>query len=377
MTKRLPILVVLVLVGTAYSAEPKSKFFPYLYEKVTLQNGLSAYLIPVKGSDPVAYSSIVRTGGRDEWEPGKSGFAHFFEHMMFRGSKNYPAPVYDQMVTYTGASVSAHTRDDYTAYNLVFPSRYLPTIMTLESDRFRNLSYDESAFESEAGAVYAEYLKRRVNPDAVLFEEVLNLAFVAHPYKHPAIGFEKDIQNMPQDFAFSQSFFHRYYRPENVVLLVVGDFDPGLARHLVELHYGGWKPGYVSPQITPEPEQKEERFKEVAYGGKTLPIVWVAYKGDAFDPADRMIPASTLLGSLAFGEESEIFKKLVLRERKVEVIHAMFPFRRGPWLLSIYAQVKDQEDVPYVREEIERTVQAFKNTPVGPARLEEAKRRAL
>jgi zinc protease len=89
-----------------------------------------------------------------------------------------------------------------------------------------------------------------------------------------------------------------------------------------------------------------------------------------------MIPASTLLGRLAFGEESEIFNKLVLRERKVEFIDAMFPFRRDPGLLSIYAQVKDEKDIPYVREEIDRTVQKFKDTPVDPARLEDAKRRA-
>jgi len=376
MKRTLPIFVVLLLAGTAFSAEVKTNFFPYPYEKVTLENGFSAYLIPVKGSGLVAYSSVVRTGGRDEWEPGMSGFAHFFEHMMFRGSKNYPAPVYEQMVTYTGAIVSAHTRDDYTAYNLVFPSRYLPTIMTLESDRFRNLSYDESAFESEAGAVHAEYLKSRVNPYAVLHEEVLNLAFDVHPYKYPPIGFEKDIQRMRKEYGFSLSFFHRYYRPENIVLLMAGDFAPGLARHLIERYYGGWKPGYVPPQITPEPEQTEERFKEVAYDGKTLPIVWIAYKGDAFDPADKLIPAATLLGELAFGESSDTYEQLILRERKVESLQAFFPFRRDPGLLSVYAQVKDEKDIPYAREAIDRTVEKFKSTPVDPARLEDVKRHA-
>ncbi|HWT83801.1 MAG TPA: pitrilysin family protein, partial [Candidatus Methylomirabilis sp.] len=228
----LPVVLVLLLFGRAFSAEVKTHFFPYSYEKVALKNGFWAYLIPVKGSGLVAYSSVVRTGGRDEWEPGTSGFSHFFEHMMFRGSENYPGPLYEQTVTYTGASVTAYTRDDFTCYSLVFPSRYLETIMTLESDRFRNLSYDEAAFKTEAAAVHGEYLKGRVNPYTIVLEEVLNLAFDVHPYKYAAIGFEEDIKAMPDAYEVSLSFFSRYYRPENVVLVMAGELDPGVARHL-------------------------------------------------------------------------------------------------------------------------------------------------
>jgi zinc protease len=369
-------LVFLLVAGTMLAAAPPAgTIFPYPYEKYTLSNGFTAYLIPVKGSGLVAYYSVVRTGSRDEWEPGKSGFAHFFEHMMFRGTKNYPSAVYDRMVTEMGASANAYTTDDYTCYHMVFPTETLETAVALESDRFKNLSYPESEFKTEAGAVYGEFLKARVDPEFVLEEALQNTAFDVHTYKHTTMGFERDIKDMPNQYDYSLSFFERYYRPENVVLLMAGDFEPQTAKHLLDEYYADWKPGYVAPKIETEPEQKGERDKDVTYPGKTLPIVCVAYKVDAFDPADRMMAAAGLLSDLAFGETSEIYKDLVLREQKVQFIHPQFPENRDPSLFSIYAMVKDEKDIPAVREAIDRVAEKFKQEPVDEKRLENIKKR--
>ncbi|MFZ0390879.1 MAG: pitrilysin family protein [Calditrichia bacterium] len=367
--------LLLLLTGVLMAEKQDQGFFPYNYEIYKLENGFTTYLIPVEGSGLVAYYSIVRTGSRDEWEQGRSGFAHFFEHMMFRGTEKYPGSVYDSLVTTIGADANAYTTDDLTAYHMVFPSEYLEKVMDLESDRFQNLSYKEDEFKTEAGAVYGEYRKGRVNPYSVLLEELQNTAFDKHTYKHTTIGFEEDIKNMPNLYDYSLSFFKRYYRPENVVLVMAGDFKPEKAKSLIKKYYKDWQPGYVKPQITPEPPQKEERVKEVSYAGKTLPIVWVAYKGDAFDPNSKMIAASDLLSDLAFGQNSALYKKLVLDEQKVQYVESWFPYTRDPKLLSIYSMVKDEADIPYVREQMDETIAHFKDTPVDPKKLEDVKKR--
>ncbi len=374
--RRITVLAALGLaLGGMMVQETRAGFFPYPYETYRLENGFTSILIPMQGSGLVAYYSIVRTGSRDEWEPHRSGFAHFFEHMMFRGTKKYPGDVYDRLVTEMGASANAYTTDDYTCYHLVFAREHLERVMELESDRFQNLWYDETAFKTEAGAVYGEYRKGRVNPWWVLEEELLNTAFDVHTYKHTTIGFEEDIKRMPELYEYSLSFFRRYYRPENVVLVLAGDFDPDSAKGLIEKYYGQWEPGYEPPRIQPEPEQRGERFKEVLYNGRTLPILAVAYKGAAFDPADRMVAAAHVLGELAFGENSEIYKKLVVREQKVQFIQGDFGFNRDPKLYVIYAMIKSEGDIPYVRGEIDRTVEQFKSQTVPVEDLEKVKSR--
>ncbi len=374
MKRLLAFAIGIILTGGLWMTNVAQSFFPYHYETYQLPNGLKAILIPMEGTELVAYYSIVRTGSRDEWEPGKSGFAHFFEHMMFRGTKKYPADVYDKMVTEMGADANAYTTDDYTCYYMVTPGEYLEKVMDLESDRFQNLFYDEMAFKTEAGAVYGEYRKSRVSPWAVLYEALLNTAFDKHTYKHTTIGFEEDIKAMPEGYEYSKSFFQRYYRPENVVLLIVGNIDIKKTKALIQKYYGNWKSGYVPPQITPEPEQTGERRQTVTYHGKTLPIIAVAYKGDAFDPANKMVAASYLLGNLAFGPTSELYKRLVIREQKVQFIEPDFGFNRDPKLLTIFAMVKRAENISHVQAAIDSTVEQFKTQLVDPKQLEKEKK---
>jgi zinc protease len=310
--------LVLGLGGVVAVVASAERFFPYRYENLVLPNGFKSVLIPMKGSGLVAYYMVVRTGSRDEYEPGKSGFAHFFEHMMFRGTEKYPAAEYNRLVSQMGAQANAFTSDDLTCYYMVIPAAELETAMDLESDRFQNLSYDETPFRTEAGAVYGEYRKNLASPSRLAYETLLNTAFDEHTYKHTTMGFEQDIKEMPTMYEHSKTFFGRYYRPENCVLLLVGDFEPAAVKPMIEKHYGGWKRGYVPPVLKPEPPQTEERRVEVRYEGRTLPMVWIAYKGDAFDPSDKMVVSAYLLADLAFGENSELYKKLVIREQKVE-----------------------------------------------------------
>jgi len=368
-------LALTMMAGLAM-AEEADGFFPYDYENHTLDNGFKAILMPIQGSGLVAYYTVVRTGARDEWEPGKSGFAHFFEHMMFRGTEKYPAAEYSRIVAEMGANSNAYTSDDITAYYMVIPNSALEIAIDLESDRFQNLSYEEGPFKTEAGAVYGEYNKNATSPTRVGWEKLMDTAFDKHTYKHTTMGFVEDIKDMPNQYEYSKSFFDRYYRPENCVVLIVGDFDPEAAKPMINQYYGGWESGYVPPEITPEPPQTEERRVEVPYNGRTLPLLWVAYKSDAYDPTDKLIVAAYLMGDLAFGNNSELYKKLVIDEQKVNRIAPDFRGNnRDPKVYDMYLRVKDSEDVPYVLEQVTKTADAFKNDLVSQEELDKVRER--
>ena len=351
------------------------QFFPYQYENYTLPNGFKTILIPMKGSGLIAYYTVVRTGSRDEWEPGKSGFAHFFEHMMFRGTENIPAEEYERTITEMGADNNAYTTDDYTCYTMVISSENLETTMNLESDRFQNLSYAEGPFRTEAGAVYGEYRKNRVSPWSVAYEEISNLAFDQHTYKHTTMGFERDIKEMPNQYDYSKSFFNRYYRPENCVLLLAGDFDAADAKSLIEKYYGDWEKGYTQPEIKQEDTQKGERQKTIEYDGRTLPLVWLAYKSEAFDATSKRNAAGYLLWEFAFGENSELYKQLVIREQKVQFISGGYGLNRDPKFHSVYAMVKSPDDINYVIEQVDGAAEEFKKELVSHDDLENIKSR--
>ncbi len=369
--------MLIIFYGAIIARTPESTpgIFPYAYQKQILDNGLKAILIPMESPGLVAYYSVVRTGSRDEYEPGHSGFAHFFEHMMFRGTKKYPGSVYDKLVTEMGADANAYTSDDITCYHMNFASEDLEKVMELESDRFQNLSYGEQAFKTEAGAVHGEYLKSLSSPYFLLSEKLMDTAFDVHTYKHTTIGFRQDIEAMPTMYQYSLSFFNRYYRPENVVVLIVGDIDPTKTMGLVKKYYGNWQKGYVPPQVPVEPEQKDERTANVTYNGQTLPILCVAYKSLAFDPQNKEMAACYLLGDLAFGETSEIYKKLVLNEQRVQFISADFSSARDPQLLSIWTMIKKEDDVDNIKNDIYQTIDYFQQNRVEDQKLADLKSR--
>jgi zinc protease len=361
-----------LITGTAAMAKT---IFPYQYTRDVLPNGLTVYVIPMESPGLVAYYSIVRTGSRDEVEPGKSGFAHFFEHMMFRGTKKYPGNVYDSLLTGIGASRNAYTTDDYTAYHLNFAAEDLRLVVELESDRFQNLSYSEEAFQTEAGAVYGEYRKAITNPWLLLAEKTQDLAYDVHTYQHTTIGFERDIKAMPRQYDYSLSFFRRFYRPDNTVILVAGDVDAKSVLGMITEFYGAWEKGYTASAVVPEPPQTKERTGAVSYPGKSLPILNIAYKGAKFDPADTRFVAALLLGELAFGETSDLYKKLYIKEQRVQMFGAGIPLNRDVPLFEITAMVKKAEDIEPIRDEVYAALAAFQTAPVAEQRLSDLKKR--
>lgn len=350
-----------------------AKFFPYPWSSDTLSNGLSVVTVPTEHKNLVAFYIVVRTGSRNEIEPGKSGFAHFFEHMMFRGSKNFTSEQRDAIMKKAGAESNAYTSDDRTVYHALFSARDLEAIIQLEADRFQRLSYSEPDYKTEALAVLGEYNKNSANPINKLIEVVREKAFTTHTYRHTTMGFIQDIMDMPNQYQYSLEFYKRYYRPEYTTILLVGDVQREQGLALVKKYFGEWQRGTYKPEIAAEPPQKQTRSASVDWPSPTLPYVVVAYHGPAYADQRRDKASLDFLVPIAFGENSELYQKLVLKEQKVDVIEVSFEDQVDPELFAVISRVKDVKDLNYVRDEIIKTFDRFAKEPVSQEKLEETR----
>jgi zinc protease len=326
--------------------------FPFPVKEKTLANGLRIYVVAYDSPGLVAYYSVVRTGSRNEVEPGKSGFAHFFEHMMFHGTQKYSLDAYNGALKEMGADSNAFTSDDLTVYHILAGKAALPKIVELESDRFQHLQYQEPDFQKEARAVLGEYNKNASNPIEKMIEVLYDHAFTTHTYKHTTMGFLKDIENMPNEMAYSRQFFDRYYRPDNIVILVVGDADAETVFKLVEANCGDWKPGGKHPPIPVEPPQLKEQRAELTWPGATLPMLVEGYHTPAFSTTNVDLPTLDVLAELLFAERAPLYKKLVITEQKVESLSGSNDAHVDPNLFTVLARIKKPADTAYVERAI-------------------------
>ena len=340
--------------GDAVTAQAKA--FPFPTTVKILPNGLRVFVVEYDSPGLVAYYSVVRAGSRNEVEPGKSGFAHFFEHMMFRGTARYPTEKYNAAIKAMGADSNAFTSDDMTVYHILAGTSALPTIVDIEAARFQHLDYNEAEFQKEARAVLGEYNKGASNPLQPMVEALYDNAFATHTYKHSTIGFLRDIEDMPNQFAYSRQFFDRYYRPDNVMLLVVGDVTANQVIPLIEKHYSAWSGGAPRPPVPFETPQAREKRTTVPWKGASLPMLLVGYHVPAFSPGDTDGAAIEVLGELVFAERSPLFRRLVLDEQKVEHLDGSSERHVDPNLFNILATVKSSKDVPEVEDAIYKEI---------------------
>src|SRR5262245_18538660 len=225
--RRIAAVVLLALLAATASAQGTggSDVLPFKVTEKTLPNGLKVVVVPTGFPNIVSVQIPMMTGSRNEVEPGKSGFAHFFEHMMFRGTVAYPPDKYNAIINQAGVRQNAFTTDDFTNFHTTFAKEDLEKVLEIEADRFQNLSYSVEAFKTESRAVLGEYNKNGANPIHKLIEVMRDKAFTTHTYKHTTMGFLKDIEDMPNQYEYSKTFFQRWYRPENATVIVAGDVD--------------------------------------------------------------------------------------------------------------------------------------------------------
>jgi zinc protease len=364
----------LALPATAQDGE----IFPYEYHVRDLDNGLRVVVIPTDFPNIVSLQIPVSTGSRNEVEPGRSGFAHFFEHMMFRGTENRSADEYQAILTNIGADQNAYTTDDRTVYHTTFSAEDLETMLELEADRFMHLAYAEPEFRTEALAVLGEYNKNSANPASKLVEVQRASAFREHTYRHTTMGFLEDIEAMPEGYAYSREFFRRYYRPENAVVVISGDVEPEETFALVERYFGPWEPGFEPVEVPQEPAPQGPVYEHVPWETETPPWVAVAFRGPGAyptpdNPAAGDMQALDVLSQYALSPSSDLYQRLVVEEQVVDQFFASFPDRLDPYLVGVYARVKDPADAAYVRDAILDTFFMLKGTTPDPTRIAEIK----
>jgi zinc protease len=350
---------------------------PFTAYEETLANGLRVLIVPTGFPHLVSLQIPVQTGSRNEVEEGKSGFAHFFEHMMFRGTERFSPDAYNAIMTRAGARQNAYTTDDYTNYHATFAKEDLEQILDLEADRFMNLRYGEPEFRTEARAILGEYNKSSAEPLNKLIEVQREHAYRVHTYRHTTMGFIRDIEAMPEQFDYSRTFFERWYRPAYATVIVAGDVEPEPALRLVERCFGPWRGGDGVPVAIPaEPEPESTTLAHVEWPVATIPWVTVGFHGPAFSVTEPGFAALDILFDLFFGPTSEVYQELVEQRQLVDQIFPWVSGQQDPGLMTVLARVKRPEDTPVVRDRILRAVAEARARPVESRRLEDAKSNA-
>jgi zinc protease len=228
-------------------------------ESFRLENGLDVVVVPDRRAPVVTHMVWYRNGSADD-PAGKSGIAHFLEHLMFKGTARWPAGEFSKIVAGYGGQENAFTSFDYTAYFQRVPKEHLRAMMDYEADRMTGLSFDESVVAPERDVVLEERRMRvDADPAAQLGEEFSSALFVHHPYGTPIIGWEHEIEGLTRADAFT--YYQRFYTPENAILVVAGDTDAAETRKLAEATYGkiaarGEAPARKRPS---EPDPRAER----------------------------------------------------------------------------------------------------------------------
>jgi zinc protease len=365
----------LCFVVTSFAQQSDPKLFPYKYSVDDLNNGLRLITVPTDYPNMVAMYIVVQTGSRNEVEPGKSGYAHLFEHLMFRGSENFTAEQRTEILQRAGAESNAYTTLDRTVYHQTFTKDDLETVIKMEADRFLRLKYGEAEYKTESLAVLGEYNKNSSDPASKLAEVVRATAYQKHPYGHTTMGFIKDIEDMPNQHAYSLEFFQRYYRPEYTTMTLVGDVSRERALELTTRYFGEWKRGDFVPTIPSEPAQTEAKNATVEWPSPTLPLLAVAFRGPAYSDQVKDKAALDLLSQLAFGPNSELYQRLVLKEQKVDGIFRSFGNQKDPDLFTVTARIKDPKDIDYVRQQILQTFTQFTDESVAQAKLDATRSR--
>jgi zinc protease len=298
------------LIATAYG---QVKVAPLNIKERTLANGLKVVTLQDNSSPTVAIHVWYDVGSKND-PPGRNGFAHLFEHIMFKSTKNMKSEMMDRLTEDVGGFNNASTWDDFTNYYEVIPSNYLETLAWAEAERMSNLTVDQANFTSERAVVEEEFRQSVLaQPYGRFNEYIQQLSYTTHPYKRTTIGTLADLDAATLEDV--QKFHATYYRPDNAHLIIVGDFDQKQLDAWIDKYFGRIaKPGSVIPRVTEtEPARtKEARYTKTA-PNVPFPAVAITYLGPK--SADPDIPAIRVAEKiLSGGESSRLYQSLVYKQ---------------------------------------------------------------
>src|SRR5829696_1815054 len=364
------LLTTIHLAGLAQTRMPQIKF-----SDRTLANGLRVLSAPDRSSQTVAIQVWYHVGSKDD-PANRSGFAHLFEHMMFKSTKNMKSEMMDRLTEDVGGFNNAFTSDDVTVYFEVVPSNYLETLIWAEADRLSGLNVDDPNFKSERDVVKEEYRQGVLAPPYGRFEYLLQQkSFAEHPYKRPGIGSIEDLD--AASLKDVQEFHTTYYRPDNATLVVVGDFDPAQFDKWVDKYLGPIaKPDRPLPRVQVKEPMRKSEIRLTEYGRNDLPAVGLTYltprQADADSDALRVADAV-----LSAGESSRLYNSLVYNQQLAAEVNSSADMREDASLFVLTAVLSEGKKVEDAEKSLLAEVRKLQDAPVSAAELEKAKNQII
>ena len=341
------------------------------YTMTTLSNGMQVVLLE-DHSTPIVHAEIWYHVGSKNEKPGRTGFAHLFEHMMFKGSKNVEPEGHPSWISSIGGQSNAYTTEDATVFWETVPAQYLPLVLWLEADRLATLRIEDDVFKTEREVVKEERRMRIDNqPYGRLNELIYDQAFTVHPYKHPTIGSMKDLEAASINDV--RDFFRTYYVPNNATLVLVGDFNSKDAQDLVT-RYLGRVPKSDRPvprDIPKEPPQTKERRVRLEESWP-LPAVVVAHH-ITFDGDPDSYPLHIASKVLSDGQSSRIYRKLVYEKQIALAAFGGGNIIEDPNLFYAVAIVQPGHTTQEAIDALIAELDQLRNEPITPAELQQAK----
>ena len=344
---------------------------PALRTRVTrLENGLTVLSLEDHTTPSVTFQVWVRVGSGDESR--YTGLAHLFEHMMFRGTKRLGSEAHERLIEERGGRVNAFTSLDVTVYFEDVAAEHLPLAIELEAERLAHLDVSEASLESEREVVLEERrLRTEDNPEGRAHESLRALTFVAHPYRVPPIGWRSDVEAATVEVC--RDFFHTYYAPNNLVLVVVGDFDAGDTLARIERAFGSLEPVAEVPRNpTREPEQRGER-REVVHFDVKAPILAAAWHAPASGHADApaLDAASEILSG---GRSSRLYRRLVYEGQQALAVQTGYDEMRSAGVFEAFASVRPDAKIEHVEASLLGEIARLRDGLASPSEIEKAKR---
>jgi zinc protease len=366
----LPLALAVALEATGANAQTR---IPRMeYKGRTLANGLKAYSLQDKSSPTVAIQVWYKVGSKDDPQD-RSGFAHLFEHLLFKSTKLMPSEMMDRLTEDVGGANNAFTADDFTAYFEVVPSNHLERLLWAEADRLAALTVDDANFKSERDVVKEEFRQSVLAPPYGKLDYAIDAdSWFKHPYRRPGIG---SLENLDAATLEDVRAFHAtFYRPDNATLVVVGDFDQAQLDTWVDKYFSPIpRPSSPIPRVTvKEPARTgEKRFTERS-SNVPLPAVALTYLVPSRFHADNF--ALRVAGALlSAGESSRLFQSLVYTQRVAVRASASADMREDAGMFTLRATVANGRKPKEAENALLAEVRKLQTTPVSPAELAKAK----
>jgi zinc protease len=364
------LLALAQLSGLAQTRMPQLKFTDR-----TLANGLRVLAVADHSSPTVAIQVWYHVGSKDD-PPHRSGFAHLFEHIMFKSTKNMKSEMMDRLTEDIGGFNNAFTNDDVTVYYEVVPSNYLETLIWAEADRLSGLNVDDANFKSERDVVKEEYRQSVLAPPYGRFEYLLQeKSFLEHPYKRPTIGSIEDLD--AASLKDVQEFHSTYYRPDNATLVVVGDFDPAQLDKWVDKYFAPIaKPDRPLPRVQVKEPPRKSEIRLTEYGRNDLPAVGFTYltPRQADPDMDALRVADAILSA---GESSRLYNALVYTQQLAAEVNSAADTREDASLFLLTAVLSEGKKAEDAEKSLLAEIKKLQDAPVSTAELEKAKNQMI